>query len=237
MSMATISPDLQAFSRTHHPVAPRHLGQRYNRDGIFLSERGNTVVCHLQDGSDTERVLRVARQRYLDMPQARQLAFTAPESLHMTLFQGIIETRREPTYWPAGVPLDAPVDTMTELMLERLAPYAGGAAFAVEAVRALPTGLVVQGITEADRRAMAGWRNDLAALLGYKHPDHDSYEFHITFAYLIDWFDEAALPGWQDMLDDVLAMIRVQAPVLELRAPAFCSFEDMNWFEELLPLG
>lgn len=56
-----------------------------------------------------------------------------------------------------------------------------------------------------------------AALLGYQHPDHDSYEFHITFAYLIDWFDEAALPGWQDMLDDVLAMIRVQAPVLSAR--------------------
>ncbi len=237
MSLAMISPDLQAFSRTHRPAAPRHLGQRYNKDGIFLSERGNTVVCHLQEGSDTERVLRAARQRYLDMPEARQLAFTAAESLHMTLFQGIIETRREPTYWPMGVSLDTPVDTMTELMLERLAPYAGGTAFAVEAVRALPTGLVVQGITEADRRAMAGWRNDLAALLGYRHPDHDSYEFHITFSYLIDWFDEAALPGWQDMLDDALAMIRVQAPVLELRAPAFCSFEDMNWFEELLPLG
>jgi hypothetical protein len=237
MTMAMISPDLQAFSRSQHSAPPRHLGQRYNQDGIFLPERGNTVVCHLQDGSDTERVLRAARQRYLAMPEARQLAFTAPESHHMTLFQGIIETRREPTYWPAGVPLDAPVDTMTELMLERLAPYDGGAAFAVEATRALPTGLVVRGITDADRRAMAGWRNDLAALLGYKHPDHDSYEFHITFAYLTDWFDNAALPDWQDMLDDVLAMIRVQAPVLELRAPAFCSFEDMNWFEELLPLG
>ena len=26
------------------------------------------------------------------------------------------------------------------------------------------------------------------------------------------------------------------APVLELRAPAFCSFDDMDWFEELVVL-
>ena len=237
MSMAMISPELQKFSRSQQPAAPRHLGTRYNRDGIFLPEPGNTVVCHLEEGSETERVLRAARQRYLAMPQARQLAFTAPESLHMTLFQGILDGRRERPYWPDGVPLDAPMDVMTELMLERLAPYSGGAPFGVEVVGAAPTGLVVQGATEADRRAMAGWRDDLAALLGYRHPDHDSYIFHITFAYLIDWFDDAALPDWQDMLDDVLAMIRLQAPVLELRAPAFCSFADMNWFEELLPLG
>lgn len=237
MTMAMISPDLQAFSRTNHTAPPRHLGRRYGRNGIFLLERGNTVVCHLQDGSDTERILRAARQRYLDMPQAGQLAITAPESLHMTLFQGIVESRREAIYWPSGLPIDAPVDVMTELMLERLAPYGGGVPFAVEVTRALPTGLVVEGVTDADRRAMAGWRNDLAALLGYRHPDHHGYQFHITFAYLIDWLDEAGLPEWQDMLDDVLAMIRLQAPVLELRAPAFCSFEDMNRFEELLPLG
>lgn len=236
MSMAMISPELQKFSRSRQPAAPRHLGTRYDRDGIFLPEPGNTVVCHLQEGSETERVLRAARQRYLAMPQARQLAFTAPESLHMTLFQGILEGRRDPIYWPDGVPLDAPIDVMTELMLERLAPYSGGEPFGVEVTRALPTGLVVSGITEADRRAMAGWRNDLAALLGYRHPDHDSYEFHITFAYVIDWLDDAILPAWQDMLDDVLAMIRLQVPVLQLRTPAFCSFTDMNWFEELLPL-
>jgi len=42
---------------------------------------------------------------------------------------------------------------------------------------------------------------------------------------------------WQYFLDSVLADIRRQAPVLELRAPAFCSFETMDWFEELVVLN
>ena len=64
--------------------------------------------------------------------------------------------------------------------------------------------------------------------------DHDSYGFHITMAYLIDWLDAAALPAWQAMLNAVEADIVRRAPVLELRPPAFCSFADMNWFEELV---
>jgi len=38
------------------------------------------------------------------------------------------------------------------------------------------------------------------------------------------------------MLDEVTEDIRARAPVLELRAPAFCAFEDMNFFDELLVL-
>ena len=36
---------------------------------------------------------------------------------------------------------------------------------------------------------------------------------------------------------EIEADIVRRAPVLELRAPAFCSFADMNWFEELLVLS
>ena len=237
MTTATVSPALQTYSRTTNPTAPRHLGTRYDGSGTFLPEPGNTIVCHLETDSDTDRVLRAARAMYQARPEAGHLAFTAPESLHMTLFQGIIEHRRTPPYWPSDIAGDTPIDTMTELFLERLAPYAGNAPFKVEVIDALPTGLTVRGVTAEDRQIMAAWRNDLADLLGYRHPDHDSYEFHITFAYVRERFDDATLPAWQQMLDEALAMIRTQTPILALRAPAFCSFIDMNWFEELLPLA
>lgn len=29
---------------------------------------------------------------------------------------------------------------------------------------------------------MKGWRDALADIFGYRHPDHDTYEFHITFS-------------------------------------------------------
>lgn len=217
-------------------VAPLYLNSRYDASGRFLPDPGNTIVCHLVSGSETERALLEARRQYLAMPDAGKFAFTAPDSLHMTLFQGILDRRRVQPYWPHDMACDLPVATTTENFLSRLDGFEPSRSFAVELKRAVPTGLVVDGVTAADRHALADWRNRLAERMGYRHPDHDHYEFHITFAYPIEWIAEADLPAWRDMLESVTRMIRHAAPRLELRAPAFCSFEDMNWFEELLVL-
>lgn len=221
------------FARSQKAAPPSHLGSRYNRAGQFLPEPGNTVVCHLQAGSQTEQALADARRRFATMPDAAKLALTPLESYHMTLFQGVIEGRRTHPYWPTDIAGDAPIDTVTADFLRRLDGLAAGPHFDVEVIQVLPTGLIVDGVTAADRDGMAQWRDALAACFGYRHGDHDSYVFHITMAYLIDWIADEDLPGWQAMLDEVLTDIRQRAPVLALRAPAFCSFADMNWFEEL----
>lgn len=224
----------QHFGRQHNPAPPRHMGRRYNRAGIFLPEPGNTVVCHLVEGSATQQALADARLVFQAMADADNLAFTPVESYHMTLFQGIVEGRRDYPFWPRDSDGATSIAEMTEQFTQRLKGFAGGPAFQVAVTEIVPTGLLVEGVAAADRQALAAWRDGLAELLGYRHPDHDSYEFHITIAYLIDWIDEAELPAWQAMLHAVEADIVQRAPVLELRAPAFCSFADMNWFEELL---
>jgi hypothetical protein len=118
-------------------------------------------------------------------------------------------------------------------MGQRLAGFPPGPKFRVVVLSAVPTGLRVAGATEADRIAMQTWRDALAARWGYRHPDHETYVFHITFAYLIAWLDDDALPRWQAMLDAAAARIRETSPVLELCPPAFCAFADMNHFAEL----
>jgi hypothetical protein len=234
MNIASFPPELLTYSKTHNPTPPIHLGTRYKETGGFLPEPGNTIVCHVTKETETQRVVVEARDKYLAMPEAPQFLFTPITSLHMTLFQGIIEYRRKPGYWPAGVALDTPIDEMTEIMGERLEAFSVFEPFQVEVVGARPAGLLVDGATEKDRKAMGAWRDALAELLGYSHPDHDSYPFHITFAYVIERLSDEALPRWKAMLENVVADIRRQTPILELHPPAFCSFEDMNHFHELL---
>lgn len=233
MADTIISSELLNFAKSRRPEPPLHLGTRYDRSGRFLPDPGNTVVCHLVSGSETERVLNEARARYLAMPEAKQLAFTASSSLHMTLFQGILDRRRQPPYWPQGIALDTPVDEMTAIFGERLRNFDGGPVFRMQVVRALPTGLVLEGIGNDDRVALKEWRNRLAEVFGYRHPDQENYEFHITFSYVIERFEDMALPAWDAMLSEVAETIRERVEFLELRPPAFCEFADMNHFEEL----
>jgi hypothetical protein len=234
MNAAAFSPDLLAYSKSLHPEPPPHLGRRYDRTGTFQYEPGNTIVCHVVPGSETQAALVEAREKYLAMPEAGQFAFTPVSSLHMTLFQGIIEHRRKPHFWPADLPLDMPIDEITEVMAERLSALPMREAFEVSVTRARPAGLLVDGVTEKDRKVMRAWRDALADLLGYRHPDHVEYPFHITFAYAIERLDDEALPRWQALLDDAAASIKARTPILELRPPAFCTFDDMNHFEERL---
>lgn len=234
LSLSPIPEYLHFSSLSHNPGPIPHRGQRYDTSGTFLRERGNTVVCHLIEGSESASAILDARARFLSMPCADKLAFTAGSSLHMTLFQGIIETRRSLPYWPADVSLQAPIDDMTAIFMDRLARFAPGEAFAVEVTHATPNGLTLDGVTARDRHVLKDWRNRFADLLGYRHPDHDTYVFHITFAYMIERFDDVTMAVWVPFLDEIAQDIRRRSPVIELRAPAFCAFEDMNHFEELL---
>ncbi|CCM77743.1 DUF1868 domain-containing protein [Rhizobium mesoamericanum] len=231
---SAFSPSLLTYSTVHNPAPPSHVGTRYDASGTFLREPGNTVVCHLVEAAPSQQAIIEARQSFLAMPEASQFAFTPISSLHMTLFQGIIEYRRSRPYWPADVALNTGIERMNEIFLDRLQSFEPLGPFDIEVTEVTPVGLTVDGITPADRRIMKEWRDAFARVFGYRHPDHDTYAFHITFCYPIARLPEAALPAWQVMLDGTLATLRETVPVIELKPPAFCTFNDMNRFEERL---
>lgn len=215
---------------------PPFVGSRFELPDTFLREPGNTVVSHLPPGSGTEAALLDVRARMMALPYAHHFAFTAPASLHMTVAQGVLESRRLPGYWPQGVDLEAPVEAVTALYLERFAGVEDQGQFAVRATELTPYGLVVAGATPDDETTLRRWRDHLVKPFGYRHPDHDTYEFHITFAYLGKWLPPAAIDPYAEALQTMLSDLKRSNPVLELDPPALCSFEDMNHFEPLLYL-
>lgn len=233
----SIKPSLARYAASNNSSAPRHLGTRYDASGNFLQEPGNTVVCHLVSGSASERAVLDVRNRMMSMTDASKLTFTPVSSLHMTLFQGIIEYRRAFPYWPQDVSLDTSIEAMTDLYLNRLEGFKGVGTFKIKAIDVTPVGLTVKGATAEDDAIIKSWRDALSEPFGYRHPDHDTYVFHITFAYLIDWLSEDRLAAWQGLFDDCLTFLEREAPIIEIHPPAFCCFNDMRHFEELLMLG
>jgi len=236
MDLSQFSPDLLAYAKSRNPAPPPHFGTRYRARGGFLPEPGNTIVCHVAKTSQTQALLVEARERYLAMPEADQFVFTPITSLHMTLFQGVLDNRRQPQLWPHDIPLGTPIEEMHGLLAGRLKGLSGPGPFRVGVVAARPSGLLVDGCTAQDRKVMRAWRDLLSERLGYRHADHDTYPFHITFAYVIERLDDEALPRWQAMLSEVANDLQRRQPVLQFDPPAFCQFDDMNHFHELLPL-
>ena len=225
-----------SYAADANPGPPRHLGVRHDAQR-FLPEPGTTVVCHLDASAPAHRAVLAARAAIMALPGAESLIFTPAPSLHMTLFDGVLTTRRSADRWPADQPLDAPIGTVAAAQEARLAGFAPPPPFAVRATGIRPGGLFLDGATAEDAALMRAWRDALTAPLGLRHPDHDSYRFHMTFAYPTAWLSAAQARHWHGALAGILATLQQAAPVIPLNPPAFCVFEDMTHFSERLVLG
>ncbi|MEX3016657.1 DUF1868 domain-containing protein [Gymnodinialimonas hymeniacidonis] len=226
---------VEAFAESAHSGPPRRLGQRYDRDG-FLPDPGNTVVRHLDLDAQPGQVVLAARSAMMALPGAERFLFTPVESLHMTIFDGVLDNRRVADAWPAWMDPDAPVEDVTREICVRLDGFEGPGEFAVRVAKVRPGGLELCGATEADEAVARDWREALSEAFGYRQGEHDRYGFHMTFAYSLDWLSDDLVPVWKEGLARIQADLVAKAPVVPLRPPAFCRFADMTRFEELVGL-
>ncbi|MCH2163546.1 MAG: DUF1868 domain-containing protein [Marinovum sp.] len=227
---------VDTFTEAHNPGEPRSIGSRYNAHG-FLPEAGNTVICHLDRTDPTHAAILECRRSLMLLPGADTLLFTPEDSLHMTVFEGTVDTRRHAGAWPEGIALDAGITEVTDALLPRLEAFESPGEFKVKLRGISPGELALEGATDADEQTLRAWRDALTTPFGYRQAHHDSYQFHMTLAYPVTWLPDELAPIWSLTLDDFAADLARKAPVIPLRPTAFCSFGDMTHFEELLVLG
>lgn len=233
MAFETNDAFAETFTETGKAAPPRYLGIRFDMSGRFLPTPGNTVVSHVVAGSPTQAALERVRQALIDLPHGDRFAYTPVSSYHMTVFQGTVEGRRQRGFWPEGVSADAPIEETTRFFLERLEGFPPAPPFRMRPVAVTPLGLILTGATDEDERVLRRLRDELTVPFGYRHPDHDSYRFHITLAYPKTWLpagaEEAYLPALVRLTDSLIEEVEI----IELDAPAFCVFLDMTEFRPL----
>lgn len=228
--------NLDEFAMQANGGPPERLGQRYDADR-FLPDPGNTVVCHLDLSTAGGEAVLTARRRMMALPGAERLLFTPEDSLHMTVFEGVLDARRSVDAWPPFLDRMAQVDVVTEAMVARFEGFEGPGSFEVRVQAVRVGGLELCGATEADTAALLAWREALSGVFGYRQAAHDAYRHHMTFAYPLDWLPDALMPAWRDGFAEIEADLVVAAPLIPLHAAAFCRFSDMTRFEELVVLG
>lgn len=227
--------EIDRFAQSKNNAPPSRVGQRYNVAG-FLPEAGNTIVCHLDTLHPGHKAVLNARDRMKALPAAERFLFTPASSLHMTVSEGVIETNRTPDAWPAGMDTEASVDEVTEALAPRFSDFTPPAGFSVCAEAVAPTGLMLRGATDADEENLRAWRTALTGPMGFRRREHDTYRFHMTFAYVLDWLPDDLIPVWQSGLHAILRDLLEEAPTIPLMRPAFCTFADMNHFETRVSL-
>lgn len=204
-------------------------GGKFATDGSVQTWPGNTFVRHVAPGPSLEAV----RALQEDLRLSRFAPFFAHlpvPSMHMTVFQGLSPTQ------PADFDRIRR-DDQTALMMQRL----GGIAFPPKRhVRChglfAAHSLTVIGV---DRETEAALRQERVALrdaTGLRPADFETYVFHITLGYPLEWLTEGTARALVEFSDALFARHAAALQVIELGPNAFCSFDTMHHFEPLRPL-
>ena len=232
----SIREQVSRFAERNQSAPPARLGQRFTRSE-FLPEAGNTVVCHLDVEDPRHTRILDARSKMMALPGAQQFLMTPETSLHMTVFEGVIETRRTADGWPKDIDRSAPVDAVTASFLKRLADFSAPEAFKLRVAGLYPMGIVLEGATDRDKAALLKWRDAFADRFDFRHEGHETYRHHMTLGYATGWLSDDQVGAWQAGLDAILEELADGVFTVPLKAPAFCTFADMTHFEERLVLS
>jgi hypothetical protein len=209
-----------------------HVGEKFNEDGSVRPYPGVTIICFAQ-ASDALYQAGVQVQAGLQQqPYGHKFALLPPPSFHMTVFSLILDAQRDPSYWSPSLPLDAPLaqaDAFFEARVAAVPPPAG--------LRMCLTYIGGRGLSfrlsPADEHtydALRAYRAHIAQATGVRHPDHDTYEFHLTLAYnlqVLTHEENQAFGRWRTAQGEALrCAVGIFAPL----PPVLTFFDDMFRF-------
>jgi hypothetical protein len=213
-------------------------GGKFTPDGAVQQWPGNTFICHIDRRSHAFEAIRALQEEVKMSVFNRFFTFLPPPSFHMTVYQGLSPDTKPGSGWPADIPEGLPREEVNALLLERLNRVALPASYKIK-VDGLFAGysLTVSGADEGQERALRQTRIALRHATGISFKDFDSYVFHITMAYLIDWLSEGTAKELADYSSEIGRQFLSGIASIALGPVEFCNFDTMHNFEVVATLA
>jgi hypothetical protein len=215
------------------PKYPNGVPVKFDPNGHVQPFPGNTIIAHLSPASEIYASMLVLHEKLHQHRLSHLFALLPPSSWHMTIFEGVCDQVRKPGFWPADLPLDAPLEDCDALFVKKLStfdlqcnpPYL----MSVLGWSPLKTGIGVhvELRTADESKRVRGLRDRLADLLQIRHRDHATYDLHLSIAYLLRHLTAEQKAELTALLMDHLEGMPKE---FELGAPEFCKFDDMFAF-------
>jgi hypothetical protein len=226
-------------------TTPPALLEKLNPDGTYQPYAGNTIICHIAPESAAFAALTDVHAQLSQRSFSAKLSRLPTSSYHMTLFGGANDKHRRPGNWPEGVAFDTPIADCHKELARRLdgfdlecdLPFRMKVSAEGVREKEMALRLELEPVDEAENQKLRRLRDRLSVLLGIKVPGHETYGFHISLAYVIDWLNPDELKDYRSSYAEWRDMVALHSPVIELGRPEFCTFKNMLRFDRQFYLG
>ncbi|MEO1745259.1 MAG: DUF1868 domain-containing protein [Pseudomonadota bacterium] len=211
-------------------------GGKFATDGRVQTWKGNTFVCHVEPSSDAYSALVGLQEAMKRGPFGAFYTWLPAPSFHMTVFQGMSPGKQGTDDWVKGIPPNARRDAVSTEVVRRIQ--------GVELPRFQITAhglfggnsVTVSGKDGEQEGALREARKTLREKTGIQPPGFDTYVFHITLGYLIQWLTEETAQATVSFADSAYADFAPRLRDIPIGPCQFCNFDSMHHFEPLVDL-
>ena len=213
-----------------------HVGRKFNADGSPRLFPGTTIISFIPDDSSVWATLHELQATLSAQPYAHKFAPLPPSSFHMTVMSLLNDQGRRAENWSKHLHLDTPLQSVDAFLVERMPTVPVPNGFDMAFSRLPSTGglsLYIEPADDETDAALSAYRNQIADVTGVRHPDHETYRYHISLAYRLIVLTDAEQQVHEQLLQAYERQIRANLGRFRVGPPQLTFFDTM--FEFVLP--
>ncbi|MGF7049832.1 hypothetical protein J2T13_004355 [Paenibacillus sp. DS2015] len=204
--------------------------KKFNERGGMNHFPGNTIVSNLYNNPMVMEAIRQIQAAYRNLPWADKYHFMPEGSIHMTVFELLCHYNRNLDSWSKDLSLTDPIEKTDIFFYQQLKHVDIMDCFEMKPLSIKGTNLAVSPNDENTGVMLQDFRNKLTEVTGVSFPNHDSYEFHISFGYKL----QELLPEEQVIVDQLNEKLYndvvSKMDCVDIKKVDYTVFEDMSEF-------
>jgi len=212
------------------------VGTKFNKDGSLRPFPGNSIVCQLDESSLQHVLISALLVEMAGASFSDAFALLPPESLHMTLFDLICDEIRVQANWSSLIPLDCSLEEADKILngLQSQVEKPENLRMSFHHFELEKTiGTVLVPADDESSVALYTYREELSKVTGIRHPNHDTYFYHISMAYILRNLSETEKSDLDFWVKSVDERLEKSFGNLKLPAPELVLFPDMASFPKI----
>lgn len=203
---------------------------KFNEDGTMKWFPGNTIVSNLYDDEKLMEAIKRIQREYRQLPFSYKYSLTPEESIHMTVFELLCHFNRKPEYWSSQLELDEDLEKLDTYFYDKLSSIKFPSGFEMQPARISGTNIEVNPVDENTRKLLKDLREQLAEVTGVRFPNHDTYQFHISFGYRIHDLTEEEEQEIKKLNETLNKEVVSKIGAITIKEVSYTVFEDMSKF-------
>ena len=212
----------------------KNIGVKFHEDGSVRRFPGNSIISKINEQHSIYKHLIHIKNMFQDTKVASKYTFLPTDSYHMTVIDLVCDEIREKNKWSEKLPLDISLEETDNYFKDALLSVQelGTIRMKFDVLFISPTVFVVRLFpeTEEQESKLKVFREQVALATGVRHSNHETYRFHVSFAYLIELLGEEDEKELKDLENKINQYLRTVDDVFELDAPELVLFKDMFSF-------